>query len=256
MKHEKYPILEFDPDKDALIGPEYVQSKYPPLPKNLIIVFFHEVIDELLKRGDITHHVTIKGENNLELYVFNDSDVALMPGALGGPACGGFMDEAIAMGARRILFAGGGGVLDKEHTVGKLVVIDSAIRDEGLSYHYLPPSREVRANPEVISKITKHLSKIGADYVVGKAWTTDAFFRETRTRIQRRRNEGALIVEMEQASLLAVSTFRNVEYGAIVYCGDDVSGDTHDPRSWRTEEDIRHNIVKALKAVLEDWDTL
>ena len=31
--------------------------------------------------------------------------------------------------------------------MGQLVVLSGAIRDEGASYHYLPPAREVIANP-------------------------------------------------------------------------------------------------------------
>lgn len=82
-------------------------------------------------------------------------------------------------------------------------------------------------------------------------WTTDAFYRETPDKIQLRKEEGAVLVEMEQASSLAVTQFRGIDYGAIVYGGDDVSGTVWDNRGWHSREDVRYSLVSICKDILE-----
>ncbi len=249
MKKEKYPILEFDPVKEALIEP--IIKTEVTVPNCIVICFFKEVITKLLEEKKIEPLIVLPGEaGDVQIYKYLDCDCCLVLGQLGSPACAGFLEEYIALGINKVMFCGGGGVLRKDITVGKLVVVDSAVRDEGTSYHYLPPSREVQANKQVINHITNYLNNHGIDYIVGKAWTTDAFFRETRAKIALRQKEGCLIVEMEQAAMIAVSQFRNIQYGAIIYGGDDLTNVEWDSRNWRHRTDIRYNLVDICKEIV------
>ena len=81
----------------------------------------------------------------------------------------------------------------------------------------------------------------------GLVWTTDAIFRETADKVSRRREEGAKIVEMEQAGCIAVAKFRGFDYGAIIYGGDDVSGSEWDGRNWQTRKGIRYALVELCR---------
>ena len=141
--------------------------------------------------------------------------------------------------------------MDKNIEVGQILVVDGAIRDEGFSFHYLEPSRVVYSNRETLEKITTYLEQNDISYLKGLTWTTDAIFRETPERIERRKSEGAKIVEMEQAACLAVAQFRNFAYGALIYGGDDVSQDEWSKRDWRSREGIRYDLVKLCKRLVE-----
>ncbi len=154
------------------------------------------------------------------------------------------------MGIKKVMFCGGGGVLDKNIAVGKILVVEGAIRDEGFSYHYLKPSRIVYCDQEVVKKITAYLDQRNIAYLTGLTWTTDAIFRETIDRINLRRSEGAKMVEMEQAGCIAVALFRKFSYGALIYGGDDVSQDEWDRRSWRSREGIRYDLVMLCKELV------
>ena len=88
-------------------------------------------------------------------------------------------------------------------------------------------------------------------YIRGLTWTTDAIFRETVDKIAQRKEEGAKIVEMEQAGCIAVSQFRGFEYGALIYGGDDVSQDEWSNRSWRSREGIRYDLVMLCKKLVK-----
>ena len=134
--------------------------------------------------------------------------------------------------------------------MGKYVVINSAVRDEGFSYQYIKPSREISADKEVISQITDYLQKNNIDYVVGKTWTTDAFYRETPKRIALRKKENCLIVEMEQAGMLAVAKFRNVKYGALIYGGDDLTKEEWDSRDWQKQTAVRERLATVCKNIV------
>lgn len=250
MEHSKFPILEFDPSREAVINPEIQRSRYESVHECLLICFFHETIEKLLDRGELALHFVLRGENPLKIYRFRDADITLIEGRLGAPACGGYLEDLIALGAKKILFVGGAGVLRRDLAVGKFLVPTSAVRDEGFSYHYLPPAREVEANPGMVEKLTTFLRAQGMDYLTGKTWTTDAFYRETPERIARRREEGCLFVEMEQSAMMAVASYRQVDYGAILYGGDDVSKEKWDSRNWRDRGDIRSGLTELAKEFL------
>lgn len=171
-------------------------------------------------------------------------------GQVGCPACAGNLDLFYAMGITKVMFCGGGGVLDSNIEVGQLLVVDGAIRDEGFSYHYIEPSRYIYTNPETTDKITQYLESNSIPYMRGLTWTTDAIFRETADKIARRKEEGAKIVEMEQAGCIAVSQFRGFEYGALIYGGDDVSRDEWSKRGWRSRKGIRYDLVMLCKRLV------
>jgi uridine phosphorylase len=148
----------------------------------------------------------------------------------------------IASGCTRFIACGGCGVLDTALAVGHLLVPHAAVRDEGTSYHYLPPSREVSASPLAVEAIVQTLTAHHVEHLVTKTWTTDAIFRETRERMQHRRDEGCLAVEMEAAAFFAVAQFRGVPFGQILYAGDDISGDVWDHRHWDKQASVREKL--------------
>jgi nucleoside phosphorylase len=247
LSTNEYPVLEYDDEPVAKLNPEnFADQKFDT--DRLVITFFPEVVEKLLKNGQISHVLTIGGENPVLIYRFEDApDVLLTLGQIGCPACGGNLDLFHAMGIRRVMFCGGGGVLDRTIEVGQLLVVDGAIRDEGFSYQYLPPARIVYTDRAVTDRIIRQLESENVPYLCGITWTTDALFRETPDRIEKRKAEGAKIVEMEQAGCIAVAQFRGFSYGALIYGGDDLSGEEWSGRGWRSREGVRYDLVQLCK---------
>jgi len=161
-------------------------------------------------------------------------------------------EEVIALGARKFIACGGAGVLDKEVAVGHIIIPNCAIRDEGTSYHYLEPSREVYVNKVGIEAIERVLERHNCKYIVAKTWTTDAFFRETVGKVNQRKSEGCLTVETECSAFCAVAKFRGVTFAQILYGGDLVDCDEWDPRDWNDRTEIREKILWfAIESCLE-----
>jgi uridine phosphorylase len=162
------------------------------------------------------------------------------------------LEATIAFGCRKFIVCGGCGVLARDIAVGNLVVVSGAVRDEGTSYHYLPPGHQVDAHPAGVTAIQKALTQRGLHYLTGKTWTTDAPYRETPSKIAARLAEGCLTVEMEAAALMAAAQFRGVVLGQVLYGGDDLSGDTWDNRAWTSRTHVRESLFwLAVEACLE-----
>lgn len=250
MKEDRYPILEFDDNKVAKLNPTvFAEEKFGT--DKLVITFFPEVMEKLRAEGKIIPEMTIGGENPVQMYRFADADILITHGAVGCPACGGNLDLFHAMGITKVMFCGGGGVLDKNIEVGQILVVDGAIRDEGFSYHYIEPSRYIYTDRQVTQRIVQYLEENSVSYLRGLTWTTDALFRETNDRIAKRKEEGAKIVEMEQAGCIAVAQFRGFDYGALIYGGDDVSQEEWSERGWRSRQGIRYDLVMLCKKLVE-----
>ena len=245
MIHQSsWPVLEYDDHPVAKLNPSHFAGDGFDTDK-MVITFFPEVIQKLLSREQIQEVCVIPGENPITIYRFSDrKDVLLTLGQVGCPACGGNLDLFHAMGITKVMFCGGGGVLDRTIEVGQVLVVDGAIRDEGFSYQYIPASRIIYTDPAVTERIVSVLNERKVSFLRGLVWTTDAIFRETADRIALRREEGAKIVEMEQAGCIAVAQFRQFAYGALIYGGDDLTGEDWDGRSWRSREGVRYDLVR------------
>ena len=180
MKSQDFPILEFDPTPKAIIEPEEQVSSLE-VPKHCILTFFREVLDKLHDQGKAkiitTHHWADSDRHLFELEFRGQRFAAIHPGVGASLTCG-ILEEVIARGCRIFIACGGCGVLDRDIGVGGLIVPTAAIRDEGTSYHYLPPKREVQPSPDAVRAIEKVLLAHNIPYRLGKTWTTDAPYRE------------------------------------------------------------------------------
>ena len=248
-----YPILEFDPTPEAIIEPRKI-IKPIDIPECCVLCFFQDVIRSVCGDGKTTviHHLVSEVGHNpvYQLEVEGRPVVVVHPG-VGAPLAVGFVEELIALGCGKFMACGGAGVLKPEITVGHVVVPTSAMRDEGTSYHYLPPGREVAPSPTGVAALEAALTRHHVPYVTGKTWTTDGLYRETRARMETRKAEGCITVEMEAAAFFAVAQFRNVPFAQLLYGGDDLSGDQWDHRDWLGQVSTREKLFwLAAEAVL------
>lgn len=243
---QPYPILEYDPATDAILEPSRLIKPLPEMPEYGVITFFQDVIGRFAGAGlarEITAINSEMGRHPIYVHEVQGQPVALFHPGVGAPLAAGMLEEVIALGCRRLIACGGAGVLDREIAAGHVVVPTAAVRDEGTSYHYLPPSREVAPSPAAVAAIEATLRRRKVDYRLAKTWTTDAFYRETRQRMAQRRAEGCATVEMEAAALFAVAHFRGVTLGQILYGGDNLDGDEWDHRGWN-KLTIREQLVE------------
>lgn len=252
--NQPYPILEFDPTRLAIIEPSKV-IQLMDVPEHCVICFFSEVVAKVCAERNAKIITCCRWEDAEHLLYELNVDgkrIAVIHPGVGAPIAVGILEEIIPLGLKKFIACGGAGVLDKEIAVGHIIVPSSAVRDEGTSYHYLAPAREVSASPKGIVAIERVLQARNIPYIISKTWTTDAPYRETAEKVRLRKSEGCLTVEMEAAAFFAVAQFRGVTFAQILYGGDDVSGGEWDSRRWHTRAQVRENLFwLAVEACLQ-----
>jgi uridine phosphorylase len=241
MQSRAYPILEFDPEPDAILTPGAFEFN-GGLPEAGVLCFFADVLNQLVQEGRLVPIGELRSEigPNLvyELQYEGRRFFVTHPG-VGAPLAAGFLDELIGSGARKALACGGCGVLGHDIVAGHAIIVTSAVRDEGTSYHYLAPCREAYPHASAVRALEETLKAAGVDYILGKTWTTDAIYRETRAKRDLRMAEDCQTVEMEASAFFAVAEFRRIVFGQLLYGGDLVIPEGWDHRDWFKRKDIR-----------------
>lgn len=238
------PLLEDDLASPAIIEPGEVIAPID-MPSSVVLCFFTEVIETIAARGDarrVGSVVAAHGRHPIWAIEHHGRSLAVLHPGVGAPLAAGFMEEAIALGAGVIVAVGGAGALVPDLVLGHAVVVDSAVRDEGTSFHYLAPSRVVHADPSGVAAIETTLSEAGVPFVTGRTWTTDGFYRETRDRARRRVAEGCLTVDMEASAFMAVARYRGVRFAQLLYAGDSLAGEVWEERQWSKATAVREQV--------------
>ena len=227
-------LHEFDPNPQAVINPSHAAAPVPGMPRVMVSCFASVTFDRMVRSLKAEPMAETKTANMVyPIYraVYGGVPVALQMAAVGAPVCAGNLEECYAMGVETVVLFGNCGVLDG--TIGDCSIIlpTAALRDEGTSYHYAPPSEEIEVNPRYRDVFLGLLEELGVPHTRGKTWTTDAFYRETREKVARRRAQGCVCVEMEAAAVAAMAQFRKKEAFIFFYAGDSLDGDSWDARS-------------------------
>ena len=242
------PILEFDDNPQAVIMPNH-EGLDLQLPKKCIYAFLEEEIDRYAQEveADCVGEF-VSATKTYPVYVINykGEKVCLVQAPVGSAPAAQFMDWLIGYGVEKIISTGTCGVLTNIEENAFLVPV-RALRDEGASYHYAPPSRYMDVNVEAISAIEQVLEQLGVPYEEVMTWSTDGFYRETAEKVAYRKEEGCAVVEMECAALAAVAQLRGAVWGELLFTADSLADlDNYDQRDWGAEA-----FEKALELCLE-----
>ncbi len=117
-------------------------------------------------------------------------------------------EELFACGCELLISVTSSGQILPKAEPPFFVLIEKALRDEGTSYHYLPPSDYSHIDPALLALFADAFLNLPVPVYHGATWTTDAPFRETATAIEHAHSEGILAVEMEAAALYAFAQAR------------------------------------------------
>ncbi len=172
------------------------------------------------------------GRNPVYEFLTDEGPVSVIHPGVGAPLAAGFVEEIASLGVTTLVACGGAGALVDDLDLGHVMVVASALRDEGTSFHYAAPSRIIDADPLGVRVLGEVLDEHDVEHFVGRTWTTDAFFRETRSRVNRRIDEHCSVVDMESSAFIAVAKYRGLRFAQLLYAGDSLAGEEWDSRSW------------------------
>lgn len=246
------PILEYDNEQSAVLNPTHENLEIK-LPKKCVLAFLGDYIDEFAQKNNAEKAAEfVNCTKKFPIYKINykGEKVAICQAPLGAAAAAQILDWLIGYGVCEIISAGSCGQLE-DFPEGTFLVPKKALRDEGTSYHYLPPSRFIEINQNSRNAVEKTLIEHNLKYQEVITWSTDGFYRETKEKIQYRKSEGCSVVEMECSALAAVAEFRGAKFGMILYTADSLADvDKYDERNWG-ENAEKYALTLCLDAVLK-----
>jgi uridine phosphorylase len=148
--------------------------------------------------------------------------VTLRKLSIGAPAAISVLEELIALGVRDLLIVGTGGSLQPALPIGSFVIPTGAIREEGTSFHYVPAGAELMPDATLAQALAEAVVAQGGVITFGPVWTTDAPYREMRSKVAAYGAMGALAVEMEASALFALAQFRGVRLALLLAISDEL----------------------------------
>jgi uridine phosphorylase len=164
--------------------------------------------------GDIVRYLLKTGQANVNPYwacyhttLYDFSYQGISFGIIGCAVGASFAvllaEQLFVSGCKLLVSITSAGIITPLESEPSFVLISEAIRDEGTSYHYLPPQEVATLAANLLYPLSVSFDRVHLAVVTGKSWTTDAPYRETETAIVRAKEQGTLAVEMEAAALYA-----------------------------------------------------
>ncbi len=228
------PILEFDTEKTAVIMPTHADLSLK-LPEKAVFAFMCEYVDEYAKTaGGEQVALFESATKDYPIYVIKhkNEDICLVQAPVGAAPAAQILDWLIGYGVKKIIAGGCCGAL-RDYDEGEFLIPYKALRDEGTSYHYAPPSRYIEIDKGAVSAIENTLREYSLPYEKVITWSTDGFYRETKEKVLYRKEEGCSVVEMECSALAACAELRNATFGQLLYTADTLANiENYDARNW------------------------
>jgi uridine phosphorylase len=220
-----YPHFEGKHAHDALIEPaEFVRYWVDSgilaadfaAPDGVVLLYQPRLFAHILRSGRVTAAF-------MGLHTFDDTGgrVGVIGGfGIGAPAATVVLEALASLGVSRIVGIGTAGSLVRGLGLADVVVCSRAVRDEGVSHHYLPFDRWAEPAPGLTARLSAALTGAGLDPTPAAAWTIDAPYRETVAEAKHYADEGVSVVEMEAAALFSVGRVRGVDVAAAFAVSD------------------------------------
>ena len=197
----------------------------------IILSFNGEIVERVKQLEDVYeggYLTNLNGRFPWYTYEKDGSKVAVAIATIGAPMVVGLLEELKARGFKNFIVLGSCGVLDQSIQADKIILPSSALRDEGTSYHYAPPSDEIAYDETLLLTMEEALNKSGIEHIRTKSWTTDAFYRETPDKVKRRLAAGAQVVDMEASTIMAWAQYRQANVYQFFYTADYVDHHNHE----------------------------
>lgn len=223
-----YPNFQNKHLEQALFGPtesnrwsDHKERYGKPL-KKIIIIYYPKILKYFIRKYKPQK---IEIYRLITIYKYKDVGVVCMTG-IGAPNAAAVMEELIAFGGREFINMGTCGGL---HGFGTFLC-QKAVRDEGVSHHYISPQKFAYPDKNLTKKLENCLLKHKMKFQKSSTWTIDAPYRETKAEISHYKKEGIMTVEMEAAALFAVAKVRKVKIASAFIVSDVLGGDKWNPQ--------------------------
>jgi uridine phosphorylase len=146
--------------------------------------------------------------------LLDDLPLTVQSTGIGGPSAAIVIAELADLGATTMLRVGTCGGLDPELELGQLLVVSEAVCEDGTS-RALQAAPRGSPDPDLLARVRR-----AGPARAGAVVSTDLFYDTPPGTEERWRDQGAIAVEMEAATLFALADRRQLQAGALLIVTD------------------------------------
>lgn len=227
---------------------DYAKEEYgiSKLPKNGIIIYSYEfgVLKEVLEKYKFKFE-------KFKKFLSVENKLAIGVSSVSAPNAAACVDEMAALGCESVINIGVAGSLSLETKIGDIVLCDKALRDEGVSYHYIKPNKFVYPSSDLNSYIKRIFYKNDVKFKEASSWTTDAPYRETNVEIKKYFKEGILTVEMEASAVFSVADYYKIKSASVFAISDIVCENKWD-RNFNSKK-VKDSLYNIFSVILKEY---
>ena len=210
--------------EDAIVKPPARHKDKRPIPPLVIMAATGPDLQRLRQRLGLSED---RGERLFLSRIYQagpPSPYCLVGPFMGAPQAAMLMETLSAWGGIQFLFVGWCGAIDPAVQTGDILLPTSAFVDEGTSRCYGVDEDRMVLSPGKLHQTVKRLmQEKGLPFHESPIWSTDGVFRETPSKVNTFREQGALAVEMEISACLTVAHLRQLQFAALLAVSDELS---------------------------------
>jgi purine-nucleoside phosphorylase/SAM-dependent methyltransferase len=222
--------------------------------------------------GDLVEYLIRTGQTTLNMcwacyhttlynVAQNGCEFGLVGGGVGASFAVLIAEQLFVSGCKVLLSITSAGIINPAKNTSKFVLIQKALRDEGTSYHYLPPAETSDINPLLSDKLLSYYSTMHFPMEAAISWSTDAPYRETPAAIARAKELNAACVEMEAAALYAFAKAKKKDVVCFAHLTNTMAqteGDFEKGEEMGSLDalELIHHTMQALKSNRDYWNNI
>lgn len=239
----------YSEEREALFSPSAFLGERKYLCDTAIATFSGEIFQAVINKyphREVAHTGSANGHKAIYAVEIDGMEIVFYLSSIGSCLAGNDLIETQwQTGVKNLIIFGSCGALDSEAAKGKYIIPTHAYRDEGMSYHYAPPSDYMEIKNS--DRLAGMFEKLHLPFVKGRIWTTEAPYRETKTAVKKRKSDGCIAVEMELAGIQAVCDFHGIELYGFLMTGDVLDGEEYDSEGLVNANHCINNFRIAVK---------
>ena len=221
-------------------------------PSVAVGVFSHHLFEDIVSKYPCKKVGYMKNANfEKDVYIlkYKDKEITFFMANVGGCHIVADIEELSFNGVKTFIIFGNCGVLDKTIPDCGIIIPTMAYKEDGASYHYIGDGDTINLCDKYRESFKDILKEYDFDFREGPTWTTDAFYRETRDKVEYYKNKGCVCVEMEASAIAAVCQYKKLDYFTFYYAGDNLDSVEWEVRSLHGDSELDKKNQVAILAL-------
>ncbi len=197
--------------------PKQLHTHLAKVPSHILLTDLEPAFN--LAVQNLSEVVTVRGRNGFEAAtgVYRKTGLGVVLKPIGPSSTAIAVEELSRIGARVIIEVSSAYAITTALSIGDLILVPSAIKDDGVSKHFLPAEVPASADFDLVEHILNTFKTYNVLPRVGVVWSTDIYYVNSEiTEKNRVYHKVALAMDLDTATLYTLSALKNISAASIL----------------------------------------